>query len=347
MRWTNEKTMNGKTLASKAKRAMLLDPTALPFDCARWSALIVGLVLMSLWLTRITRAQTETSSPSSLKSDKILPTDNELVSDEKGGADDSSTVGPEKDRQHLNLVHLLLKGGLLMIPIGLMSLLAATFGIERGLALRREKVMPVQLVEELGGLSDSPNGFDPRQAYRVCQRYPSAASTVIRAMLLKVGRPQLEVEQAVKESSEREADRLYTNVRWLSLATAVTPLMGLLGTVWGMIQAFFDTTQLMPGQNKTNFLAEGIYVALVTTLGGLVVAIPAAMLAHYFEGRIQMLFHEINEMLFNIMPQIERYEGRLRISKKRLPEKTDKNDDRSTDEATVGSTTSDPQSTPQ
>lgn len=323
---------------------MLLNPSDSPLNCARWPNLIAGVVLMSLWLSGTAGAQNETSSPSSLKSGNILPSDNALDSEKKGTADDSATLKPEKDRQHLNLVHLLLKGGLLMIPIGLMSLLAATFGIERGLALRREKVMPVQLVEELGGLSNSSSGFDPRQAYRVCQRFPSATSTVIRAMLLKVGRPQLEVEQAVKESSEREADRLYTNVRWLSLAAAVTPLMGLLGTVWGMIQAFFDTTQLMPGQNKTNFLAEGIYVALVTTLGGLVVAIPAAMLAHYFEGRIQMLFHEINEMLFNIMPQIERYEGRLRISKKSLPEKTDRRDDRSTDETTAGSTTSDPQS---
>jgi biopolymer transport protein ExbB len=59
-------------------------------------------------------------------------------------------------------------------------------------------------------------------------------------------------------------------------------------------------------------------VALVTTLGGLAVAIPAAILAHYFEGRIQELFHQIDELLFNLLPQIERYEGRLRVSHQSL-----------------------------
>ena len=137
-------------------------------------------------------------------------------------------------------------------------------------------------------------------------------------MLLKVGRPQSEVEHSVKEASEREAERIYANVRWLNLAAAVAPLIGLLGTVWGMILAFFETTQLAPGQNKADFLAEGIYIALVTTLGGLSVAIPAAILSHYFEGRIQSVFYQIDEMLFNLLPQIERYEGRLRVSQHRL-----------------------------
>jgi biopolymer transport protein ExbB len=133
-------------------------------------------------------------------------------------------------------------------------------------------------------------------------------------MLLKVGRPHAEVERAVAEVSQREADRMYANVRWLNLVAAVAPLLGLLGTVWGMIRAFFDTTQLQVGQNKADFLASGIYVALVTTLGGLAVAIPAAIFAHFFEGRIQRIFHQIEELLFNLLPHVERFEGRLRVN---------------------------------
>ena len=93
-------------------------------------------------------------------------------------------------------------------------------------------------------------------------------------MLVKVGRPHSEVEHAVSEAAEREAERAYANVRWLNLCTAVTPLMGLLGTVWGMIVAFHQTTLLAPGQDRATQLAQGIYIALVTTLGGLMVAIP-------------------------------------------------------------------------
>ena len=181
--------------------------------------------------------------------------------------------------------------------------------------LAASRVLPPLLVTELGQLGGTQGTFDPREAYRVCQRYPSGAANVVRAMLLKVGRPHSEVEHTVAEASEREAERLYTNVRWLNLAAGVAPLLGLLGTVWGMIDAFHRTTQLGPGQNKAEELATGIYVALVTTFGGLMVAIPAAICAHFFEGRIQKLFHQIDELLFNLLPQIERFEGRMRFGR--------------------------------
>jgi biopolymer transport protein ExbB len=234
--------------------------------------------------------------------------------------DTDQTAPAGSPREGLSLLWLIGQGGPLMVPIYLMSILVVAVVIERSLGLRTSKVMPSELVSGLGELGNSPGGFDPRKAYRLSQEHPSPASTVIRAMLLKVGRPHSEVEHAVAEASEREATRLYANVRWLNLATAVTPLMGLFGTVWGMIQAFFDTTRLTAGQNKAELLAHGIYVALVTTLGGLAVAIPAAICAHFFEGRIQTLFHQIDELLFNLLPQIERYEGRLRVSRQALGE---------------------------
>ena len=215
----------------------------------------------------------------------------------------------------LNFLKLLVQGSYLMIPILLMSLLVVTFVIERLIGLRQGRVFPTGLVRGLGRLGGPQGGFDPREAYHLCQQHPSAAASVVRAMLLKIGRPHSEVEHAVAEASEREAARLYANVRWLNLAAAVTPLMGLLGTVWGMIQAFHETTMLVPGQNKADHLAEGIYVALVTTLGGLMVAIPAAISSHYFEGRIQSLLLRIEELLFSLMPQIERFEGRVRFGR--------------------------------
>lgn len=212
-----------------------------------------------------------------------------------------------------NAFSLAVAGGMWMVPILGMSLLMVIFAIERGLALRRSRLMPNGLVSQLGQLSSGQGSFDPRQAYRLCQQFPCAASSVIRAMLVKVGRPHVEVEHAVSEAAEREAERAYANVRWLNLCTSVTPLMGLLGTVWGMILAFYQTTLLNPGQDRATQLAQGIYVALVTTLGGLMVAIPSAMLAHFYETRIIALFHEIDEMLFNMMPLVERYEGRVRF----------------------------------
>ena len=218
-------------------------------------------------------------------------------------------------RKEINLLELLLKGGYLMLPIAAMSILVVTFFAERLLGLRRRKVLPPTLVRGLGTLAEQKGGLDPRRAYRLCQQCPSAAANVIKTMLLKVGRPQSELEHAVSEANNREAARLYSNVRWLGLAAGVTPLMGLLGTVWGMIKAFYVTANLPVGANKAQNLADGIYVALVTTLAGLLVAIPAAIAAHLFEGRVQKLLRELDETLLGLMPQLERFEGRLRLSK--------------------------------
>jgi biopolymer transport protein ExbB len=256
-------------------------------------------------------ATEDAAGPSAEQPDSIPPTD----SAEPNRAEQSSTPA---NAQRLDLLTLLKKGGPLMIPIYLMSILAITMSIERLLGLRRQKVMPQGLLDGLGQLAVVPAGFDPRRAYRLTQQYPSAASSVIRAMLLKVGRPQAELEHAVAEASQREGTRLYAHVRWLNLTAAVTPLFGLFGTVWGMIHAFFEFSRLEVGQNKADFLAEGIYVALVTTFGGLAVAIPAAILSHYFEGRIEIIMHQIDELLFNLIPQVERYEGRLRVTRQSL-----------------------------
>ena len=232
-----------------------------------------------------------------------------------GGSDGGAGgAAPERSRE-INVFELASQGGIFMYPIYALSLVAVGVAIERWFGLRQDRVLPNRLVTALAQLGNTKAGFDPRRAYRICQENPSSASTVIKAMLLKVGRPHSEVEHAVQEASEREANRIYGNIRWLNLAASVAPLIGLLGTVQGMIIAFHQTTVLDPGANKAVELANGIYTALVTTFGGLCVAIPASIFAHYYEGRIQNLFHQIDELLFNLLPQIERFENRARFGK--------------------------------
>jgi biopolymer transport protein ExbB len=230
---------------------------------------------------------------------------------ESGAAED---VAPLKQAEFPSLLEMFFAGGFLMWPILLMSFVVVIFGVERLIALRRRRVIPPRLVRQLTELNAKTGGLDPKATYRLCQQYPSAASSVLKAVLLKLGRPHSEVEAIMKDASDREANRLYNNVRPINLAATVAPLLGLLGTVQGMIMAFFVTANLPAGQNKTQFLAEGIYIALVTTFAGLTVAIPAVMIAHYFEGRIQRLFREIDEVLFGLLPQLERYEGKQRVA---------------------------------
>jgi len=214
------------------------------------------------------------------------------------------------------LWQLFLQGGVLMWPIVAMSLVVLTFGIERLVALRGGRFLPAGLRDGIAKLV--AGGFDPRQAYRLCREFPSAAADVLTAMLEKVGRPVPEIERAAEVAKDREASRLYANIRPISLAVTVTPLLGLLGTVQGMIMAFYTTANLEAGANRAAELASGIYVALITTFAGLCVAIPAAMIAHYLEGRILRGFRGVDDLVAAVLPQLERYENKGRMTAAQL-----------------------------
>jgi biopolymer transport protein ExbB len=213
----------------------------------------------------------------------------------------------------IDLLSLIYRGGAFMIPIGIMSFLVVTLAVERLLSLRRKRVIPKKLTEELAGLCDPIERFNPAIAYSTCREYPSPAATAIEAMLMRTGQPLAEIERAAIESVQREADDYAAPIRWLTLAAAATPLMGLLGTVWGMIVAFHQSTTLSADRSRSEQLSEGIYTALVTTLAGLVVAIPAAIVAQYLENRLSKLFHRIERLAFDIAPGLARFTGRTRL----------------------------------
>lgn len=213
----------------------------------------------------------------------------------------------------IDLLSLIARGGGFMIPIGLMSMLVVTLVVERMLKLRRNRLIPKRLVRELRELCDPVDRFNPTTALSICRQYPSAAATAIEAMLMRTGQTLAEIERAATETVQREADDHAAPIRWLSLSAAATPLMGLLGTVWGMIIAFHESTTLAPDRSRSEQLSEGIYTALVTTLAGLVVAIPAAIFAQYLENRLAKHFHRIERLAFELAPGLARFVGRARL----------------------------------
>jgi len=224
---------------------------------------------------------------------------------------------PEPERVEkpsgIDLLSLIVLGGNFMIPIGLMSLLVVALGVERTLSLRRKRVMPTTLVDDLEDLCNPIERFNPAVALAICRDHPSPAATVVEAMLMRTGQPLAEIEHAASETIQREADDCAASIRWLSLASSATPLMGLLGTVWGMIVAFRESTTLTPDRSRSEQLSAGIYAALVTTLAGLIVAIPAAILAQYLENKLAKLFHGIERFAFDLAPGLSRFAGRSRL----------------------------------
>lgn len=243
----------------------------------------------------------------------------QLAEQALGNGDSEEATATQTAVASAPILELLFKGGWLMAPIVLMSLVVAAVAIERFLGLRRSRVAPRSLARGLRQLAEVGD-FEPVAADRMCKGHPSSLATIVSAAVGKAGRPHPEVEAAAAEATQRESDRLYSNVRTLNLAAAVTPLLGLLGTVWGMIAAFFATATLPKGSNIGPELASGIYVALLTTFAGLAVAIPAAVLAHYFEGRILRLLRSVEELLCELLPRMERFEGGPRVDLSRVDE---------------------------
>lgn len=243
---------------------------------------------------------------------RSLQKDAQNARDAPGSGGGRSAITPVK-QSGIDFLSLLVKGGIFMIPIGMVSLLVVTFVFDRWIGLRSGKLMPSEFRRNLMKMIRSGDVADPRDMYRLCDQNSSALASVASEAIVRAGRPQSEITAAANDALQREVDRAYSHVRWLNLAAGVAPLLGLLGTVWGLIRAFHDTTQLTAGQNRADFLAVGIYEALVTTLAGLIVAIPAAIASHYFEGRITNVFGRIEEMMSELVQSLERFEGKIRF----------------------------------
>jgi len=204
-------------------------------------------------------------------------------------------------------------GGWIMWVLAAISVFALAMVFYFMAVLRTNVVTPRELMVDLLARIRSN---DINEVRRLCERHPCPLASVVLSMLDCLRNvPQCDVSLlrgAAESEGARQADAIQGQTEFLLDVATIAPLLGLLGTVGGMIQAFFETVHLQPGANRADYLAEGIYKALVTTFAGLSIAIPAALLAHMFEGRIQRLFRELDEFILTLLPQLERFEGRLR-----------------------------------
>jgi biopolymer transport protein ExbB len=183
-------------------------------------------------------------------------------------------------------------GGPLMIPIGVCSFLLLLVMLERLIILRRKRIIPRLFVERLL-LQIGEGAIDRNEALERCEDDSSLTAEVFAAAIRKWGKSAVEVEQAVLDAGERAANQLRRFLRLINCIATVSPLLGLLGTVSGMIQAFND----IAGSNamgRAELLAGGIGTALITTAAGLCVAIPALILYMYFVARVDSLVTEID-----------------------------------------------------
>ena len=183
------------------------------------------------------------------------------------------------------LTDLLRRGGVLMIPIIICSLILLVFVLERFVSLRKGIIIPGPFVKRV--LEQVRSGeLNRESAITVCERNGSAIANVFKAGFSKWGRPSVEIEQAVLDEGERESNKLRRYLRLINGVATVCPLLGMLGTVLGMIHAFDAIAAAAPMQSEPSMtIATGISQALLTTAAGLTVAIPALIAYLFFSGR--------------------------------------------------------------
>jgi biopolymer transport protein ExbB len=189
------------------------------------------------------------------------------------------------------LGEFLASGGELMVPIGICSVLVLALGLERALALRRRRLLPEPIRAAVAAI----RAGEAEAARATLEDDRSFAARVVAAGFRRRGYPLRDVEAAMEDQALKEIEKLRRNVRPLVLIGGIAPLLGLLGTVLGIADAFRRVSA--SGMGKPEALAGGIELALTTTIAGLCVAIPAMVVAAWLQGRIRRLSLWVDEQL--------------------------------------------------
>ena len=191
-----------------------------------------------------------------------------------------------------NLLNVIRQGGVLMLPIIACSIVMMIFVMERLVYLRRARMIPRPFVRGvIEQLEQQQLGRE--EALALCEENGSPIAEIFAGALKKYGRSAVEVEQAVVDAGERVVSQMRKYLRLFNAISNLTPLLGLLGTVLGMIEAF-NTIARADAMGRPELLAGGIGTALITTAAGLVVAIPSYAAYAFFLGRIDKLILEMD-----------------------------------------------------
>jgi biopolymer transport protein ExbB len=198
------------------------------------------------------------------------------------------------------VLELVKAGGWPMIPLLLLSALALALVVERGWALRRSRVMPPRLGDEVRAWAARGN-LDPAHIDSLRQTSPLGA--LLAAVLDMRNRPREVMRERVEDVGRHLVHRMERYLNTLGTIAAAGPLLGLFGTVVGMIQMFLGILDY--GIGDVNQLAGGIGKALVCTAAGMIVAIPALVAHRWFRGRIAEYIIEMEHEAMALMDVVE------------------------------------------
>ena len=211
--------------------------------------------------------------------------------------------GPTEERSFIAEVFDYENAGVIGYLIVLLSVVAVALIIENFMTIKREKLAPPDLLDELEALFDGENFQD---AVELCEQEKNYLTNVVGAGLSKLGHSFETMQTSVREMQTEESVKLFQKIGWLSLISAIAPMLGLFGTVTGMFVTFGKIAS-SGGNVSPARLASGIKMALITTMLGLTVAIPVGVAFFTLRNRVIKTSTEINAITEDLF---ERFRGK-------------------------------------
>ena len=203
------------------------------------------------------------------------------------------------------IMELMYEGGTVMWILLVFSIVALAVIVERGIVLRSAKIKVSQFLLDLR--KALMNNKSIRAGTKVCEKYKGPLASIMKAGLLKYGQPKEDVEKTIETAALHEMARLEKRLVVLASVANVSPLLGFFGTVSGMIKSFDALAE--QGLSNPGAVAAGISEALVTTAGGLAVAIPTQLAYNFFMNSINKSVRDIEtstNMLLETFGEMQR-----------------------------------------
>ena len=211
---------------------------------------------------------------------------------------DAAAPAPDAGKA-VTISDMVMQGGFVMIFLGIASVCLVWFTAEGFVMLRTSKLAPPALIARL---KEAFKAGNYQEAWNICKSNRCFLSNVLSNGLERVGRNKDAVEFVVEETAVREANDLKTNTTYLSVIGVVSPMIGLTGTVWGMIGAF--KTLGNNGISNPSLLAGKIGEVLIATMSGLVVAVPAFIFFYILRSRAQSAILHAESQVYRLLDDV-------------------------------------------
>ena len=211
--------------------------------------------------------------------------------------DTLSQVAPQVIEQELSVWDLCLKGGFIMIPLLALSLVCIYILVERSLVLKAALKEDRTFMKRI---KDYITEGEFESAMKLCKNTNTPYTRLIQKGVSRIGRPMNDVLVAIENVGNLEVARLEKGFSWLATTAAGAPMIGFLGTVIGMVEAFFALASA-GGSANVSILANGIYEALVTTVAGLIVGIIAMFAYNYLVSRVNRVMNQLEAKTMEFM----------------------------------------------